>query len=40
MRSYVEEVVDEEDAVDELELPISQDSIRKKTFMLCEFLSL
>ena len=32
MRTYVEETVDEEDAVDEIDLPLSQEGISKKTY--------
>lgn len=33
MRAYVEEVVDEEEAVEELDLPLSQENIKKKTYL-------
>ena len=32
MRTYVEETVDEEDAVDEIDLPLSQEGVIKKTY--------
>ena len=31
MRTYVEETVDEEDAVGEIDLPLSQEGVSKKT---------
>ena len=33
MRSYVEEIVDEEDAVEELDLPLSKDTIKKQGYI-------
>ena len=32
MRTYAEETVDEEDAVDEIDLPLSQEGVSKKTY--------